>query len=136
MIVNRRYLDQGDVNHFVTKGGMIFELQKYTMVEIALILTRQSIDNLQKRDRNCKKLTKNCKNKRGNSRIRNSLYLDNEFVWNRSDHLGFFAEKLDGVSGSGLDVDSLDVNEGTGLLGLGNSGVVGDDSVKETLSRL
>ena len=62
--------------------------------------------------------------------------LDNEFVWNRSDHLGFFAEKLDGVSGSGLDVDSLDVNEGTGLLGLGNSGVVGDDSVKETLSRL
>jgi hypothetical protein len=40
------------------------------------------------------------------------------------------------VSGSGLDVDSLDVNEGAGLLGLGDSGVVGDDSVKETLSRL
>ena len=40
------------------------------------------------------------------------------------------------MSGSGLDVDSLDVNEGTGLLGLGDSGVVGDDSVKETLSRL
>jgi hypothetical protein len=40
------------------------------------------------------------------------------------------------VSGSGLDVDSLDVNEGAGLLRLGDSGVVGDDSVKETLSRL
>lgn len=40
------------------------------------------------------------------------------------------------MSGSGLDVDSLDVNEGAGLLGLGDSGVVGDDSVKETLSRL
>lgn len=40
------------------------------------------------------------------------------------------------MSGSGLDVDSLDVNEGAGLLRLGDSGVVGDDSVKETLSRL
>jgi hypothetical protein len=40
------------------------------------------------------------------------------------------------VSGSGLDVDSLDVNEGAGLLRLGDSGVVGDDSVKETLSGL
>ena len=40
------------------------------------------------------------------------------------------------MSGSGLDVDSLDVNEGAGLLGLGDSGVVSDDSVKETLSRL
>ena len=40
------------------------------------------------------------------------------------------------MSGSGLDVDSLDVNEGAGLLGLGDSGVVGDDSVKETLSGL
>lgn len=40
------------------------------------------------------------------------------------------------MSGSGLDVDSLDINEGASLLGLSDAGVVGDDSVKETLSRL
>ena len=40
------------------------------------------------------------------------------------------------MSRSGLDVDSLDINEGAGLLGLGDSSVVGLDSVEETLSGL
>ena len=106
------------------------------MVEIALILNRQNFNNLRKETKTARNKFKLANTKEEISRIRKSLYLDNEFVWNRSDHLGFFAEKLDGVSGSGLDVDSLDVNEGAGLLGLGDSGVVGDDSVKETLSGL
>ena len=82
----------------------------------------------------------NCRRERLNESVQvqnsNSLYLDNEFVWNRGDHLGFFAEELDGVGVSGLDVDALDVNEGAGLLRLGDSGVVGLDSVEEALAGL
>ena len=39
------------------------------------------------------------------------------------------------MAGTGLLVDALDINEGAGLLGLGNGGIVRLHTVQESLAR-
>ena len=62
--------------------------------------------------------------------------LDDEFVWDWSNSFWLFSEESDGVSFTWLLVDSLDIDVGASFLGILDGGVVGNDTVEETLTRL
>ena len=62
--------------------------------------------------------------------------LDNEFVWDWSNGFWLFSEESDGVSFTWLLVDSLDIDVGASFLGILDGGVVGNNTVEETLTRL
>ena len=63
------------------------------------------------------------------------VYLDDKLVWDWGDDLGL-SQEADGVGRAGLLVDALDIDKGAGGLGLGDLGVVGGDTIQETLTRL
>ena len=60
--------------------------------------------------------------------------LDDKFVWDWSNDL-WLGQEADGVSWAGLLVDTLHIDEGTSCFGVGNGGIVGLDTIQETLSR-
>ena len=61
--------------------------------------------------------------------------LDNELVRNGGDHLGLFTEEFYSMSFTGLLVDALNVDKGSGFFGSLDGGVVSDNTVQKSLTR-